>query len=124
MDPSCRRFKREYGTLAAMTRLYCVAFHKGDARPCADCGEFLAYAHARIEHCPFGDDKPACADCPVHCYRPEEREHARTVMRYAGPKMPLRHPLMTVLHFWDKFRSPLRVARWRAARDARRQRKP
>jgi len=122
MDAECKRFKREFSTLAAMTTLYCRAFHACEIRPCAECEEFLEYARARVEHCPFGDEKPACNDCPVHCYKPERREHARTVMRYAGPKMLTRHPLMTVLHFWDKFRSAGRVRRWREARDARRPR--
>jgi len=122
MKAECKRFKREFGTLAAMTKLYCRAFHRSETRPCAECGDFLGYARLRIEHCPFGDEKPACNDCPVHCYKPERREEARTIMRYAGPKMLTHHPLMTVLHFWDKYRSAGRVARWRQAREARRAR--
>ena len=122
MDRECTRFKREFATIEAMTRIYCRAFHTSEPHPCAACEEFLDYAHTRIDRCVFGEDKPACADCPVHCYKPERREHARTVMRYAGPKMPMRHPLLTVLHFWDKYRSASRVARWRQAREARRAR--
>ncbi|MBI2606119.1 MAG: nitrous oxide-stimulated promoter family protein [Deltaproteobacteria bacterium] len=121
MDTSGGRFKREFNTLRAMTRLYCAAFHRGsETRLCSECGAFLEYAKVRVERCTFGEDKPACADCPVHCYKPKQREQARTIMRYAGPRMPIHHPLMTALHYWDKFRSASRVKKWRQAREARR----
>jgi hypothetical protein len=30
------------------------------------------------------------------------RTRVREVMRYAGPKMMLRHPLLTLLHLWEQ----------------------
>jgi hypothetical protein len=29
------------------------------------------------------------------------RERIREVMRYAGPRMPLRHPILSIFHFID-----------------------
>jgi hypothetical protein len=32
------------------------------------------------------------------------REKIRVVMRYAGPRMTFRHPILTLFHFIDKMR--------------------
>jgi hypothetical protein len=48
--------------------------------------------------CPFGADKPTCANCTIHCYRAEMREQVREVMRYSGPRMMWRHPLLALAH--------------------------
>jgi hypothetical protein len=34
------------------------------------------------------------------------RERVRAVMRYAGPRMLLRHPILAVLHLLDGMRPP------------------
>ena len=44
--------------------------------------------------------------CPVHCYEAAMRERVRQVMRYAGPRMLLRHPILALLHLRDE-RRPL-----------------
>ncbi len=83
-----------------MVRVYCRAHHGGE-QTCEDCTALLRYAHFRLERCPFGEGKPTCAQCPVHCYKPEPREKVRQVMRFSGPRMLWRHPILTLLHFWD-----------------------
>lgn len=62
--------------------------------------ELTAYAKLRISKCPFMESKSFRSHCKVHCYRNEKREQIRQVMRYAGPRMLLRHPLMTLRHLW------------------------
>ena len=47
----------------------------------------MAYARLRLEKCRYGADKPTCAKCTTHCYRPAMRERVRAVMRYSGPRM-------------------------------------
>ncbi|MFO6484177.1 nitrous oxide-stimulated promoter family protein [Escherichia coli] len=42
--------------------------------------------------------KPACKQCPVHCYQPAKREEMKQIMRWAGPRMLWRHPILTVRH--------------------------
>lgn len=79
-----RRRRREEKTLQAMVRIYCPAHH-GGRELCEECRELLGYAHLRLDRCPFGEDKPTCLKCSVHCYRPEPRERVRPVMRFAGP---------------------------------------
>lgn len=99
------RLGRERHTMAKMVEIYCNSRHQHpDLALCADCQEFLDYADVRLEKCPYGADKPTCANCPIHCYKPERREQARTIMRYSGPRMLLRHPWLTIVHQLDGFR--------------------
>ena len=99
------RIKREAQTIETMIGMYCHDFHNTKhGNLCADCRELLAYATVRLEKCPFREDKPTCAKCPVHCYKPDMREKIQTVMRHAGPKMMFRHPVRALLHSLDGLR--------------------
>ncbi len=95
------RLARELATLAAMIRLYCHDLHAEDDGLCDGCAALLAYATRRLDRCVFGDDKPTCAKCTVHCYSPALREQVRVVMRYAGPRMIWRHPVLALRHTID-----------------------
>ena len=100
-----KRLARERLTMAKMVGIYCAAHHEGSRdNPCEGCREFLGYAETRLHECPYGEEKPTCANCPVHCYKPARREEARKIMRYAGPRMILRHPLLAIIHQLDGFR--------------------
>ncbi len=98
------RMTREKRTVEAMIRLYCQGEHGRSKGLCLECRALLDYSLARLEHCPFQEGKTTCAKCPVHCYRPEMRERVRTVMRYAGPRMLYRHPVLALLHLLDGLR--------------------
>lgn len=104
-DALSPRLGREARTVAAMIRLYCAGRHGVKRGLCAECTELAAYARRRLEYCPFGHGKPTCAKCPVHCYRPDMRAKIRAVMRYAGPRMLFRHPMLALLHLFDGRRS-------------------
>jgi hypothetical protein len=102
------RMAREEKTVEAMIRLYCRDQH-GGIEPCADCRELLEYSRARLARCPFQENKTTCGKCPVHCYRPAMRGRMRGVMRYAGPRMLRRHPLLALYHLLDgRRKEPLR----------------
>lgn len=93
------RMTREARTLEAMIRIYCRGHHAtGGKRLCAECADLQAYARLRLEKCPFQENKVTCAKCPVHCYRADMRARVRQVMRYAGPRMLFRHPILALLH--------------------------
>jgi hypothetical protein len=98
------RMGREARTVEAMIRLYCREVHGSTAELCAACAELRTYARQRLQKCPFQEGKTTCARCPVHCYKPQMRERIRTVMRYAGPRMLLRHPILAMLHLADGLR--------------------
>lgn len=88
----------EVKTIQAMVRLYCRAHHGMRDGLCGECTGLLAYAEERIEKCPFGAGKPVCNQCTVHCYKPDLRGRVREVMRYAGPRMLARHPILAIRH--------------------------
>jgi hypothetical protein len=94
------RRARELKTLEAMMRMYCRGHHGGKAL-CAECDALWDYARRRTERCIFGDAKPTCANCVVHCYRDDMRERVREMMRWSGPRMMLRHPVLAILHVLD-----------------------
>lgn len=105
------RMGREAKTISTMVSLYCREQHGGSGL-CSDCAALLAYGLKRLDKCPFQEGKTTCARCPVHCYRPDMRERIRTVMRYSGPRMVYRHPLMAVTHLMDSRRKePIRRRR-------------
>ncbi|QFU24726.1 nitrous oxide-stimulated promoter family protein [Shewanella eurypsychrophilus] len=89
---------REFQTIQAMVEIYCRAHKHGDMSDCQACQEFLQYAHTRLDRCPYGQEKPTCNKCPVHCYKPHMKEKAREIMIFAGPKMLLPHPIMAIRH--------------------------
>jgi hypothetical protein len=106
-----RRLTREARTIAAMIALYCRDRHGDDAARdahglCSECAELMAYARLRLDGCRYGADKPTCAKCATHCYRPAMRERVREVMRYSGPRMIKRHPVLAVAHLVDGRRTP------------------
>ena len=97
------RIEREKVTVEAMIRLYCKACHKTDTL-CGECSQLLEYAHKRLSVCQFREKKPVCGKCKVHCYEPAMRERIRQVMRFSGPRMIFRHPLLALFHLADKVR--------------------
>jgi hypothetical protein len=95
---------RELATIRAMVGIYCRDLHATDASLCPDCTDLMRYAMRRLDRCVFGDEKPTCARCAVHCYNETMRERVRVVMRHAGPRMMWRHPLLAIAHALDKRR--------------------
>ncbi len=102
------RLRREQRTIAAMLRIWC------DAQPlhvradgddlCAGCAALLEYASYRLARCPYGEEKPTCKKCPIHCYTREKREQMHEVMRFAGSRMLLYHPILAIRHLLDEKR--------------------
>ncbi len=101
-----KHLSRELLTIGKMVDIYCGDHHEGDAL-CEDCREFMDYAEVRLQKCPYGEEKPTCTNCPIHCYKPARREQARQIMRYAGPRMLLRHPLLAIAHKLDGLRKAI-----------------
>lgn len=82
----------EFKTVKAMVEVYCHDHHGTKRDLCSECHELLEYAEVRLDRCPYGENKPTCNKCPIHCYKPEPKEQMRLVMRYSGPRMLLKHP--------------------------------
>lgn len=95
-----QRIDREKKTIRSMISLY--------QRRCPDAQADVehyqalnAYADKRLDKCVFGEEKPACKQCPIHCYQPAKREEMKQIMRWAGPRMLWRHPILTIRHLID-----------------------
>ena len=95
------RITREKKIVELMIRLYCKRKER-NRELCPACQDLLKYAHARLEHCPFGEKKSTCRLCTVHCYKPEMRQRMQSVMRYAGPRMLLYHPIAAIRHLMEE----------------------
>lgn len=102
-----RRRAREERVISQMVALYCAGNHDAASRTeRACCGELVcpackavdAYAVLRTARCRQMHAKTSCEKCPYHCYRPQEREQIRQVMRYAGPRMLTKHPIAAIRH--------------------------
>lgn len=98
------RITREKRTVEVMMRIFCRDHRARSEGLCGRCTRLLDYAHRRLDTCPFQGAKPACNRCRVHCYSPCMRDRVKAVMRYAGPRMLARHPVLSLFHVLDKWR--------------------
>ncbi len=98
------RMVREEKTVQTMIRVYCCDKHETKDSLCPECAELMAYAKARLANCPFQEAKTPCAKCQVHCYKPIMRDKVREIIRYSGPRMARRHPVLAFLHVMDGFK--------------------
>ncbi|GKX57811.1 nitrous oxide-stimulated promoter family protein [Leminorella grimontii] len=95
-----KRLKREAKTIEKMIELYARA-HPPEGEDVDRYQRLYQYALKRLEKCRFGAQKPACKQCPIHCYQPQKREEIKVVMRWAGPRMLLHHPILAIRHLID-----------------------
>jgi hypothetical protein len=99
--------KLEIETIRQMMTIYCHDIHGQVNGLCPDCQGLLDYAVKRVDKCFYGENKPVCSKCPVHCYKPEQRAAVKEVMGYSGPRMLIRRPWLTVRYMYRKrFKNP------------------
>jgi len=98
----------EKRTITTIINLYCRRNHSHNNGLCDSCAVLLDYSLKRIDHCQWGTNKPACSQCPIHCYQQEMREQIRTVMRYAGPRMVWHHPYLAAIHLLKSINPTIR----------------
>jgi hypothetical protein len=95
---------KEKRTVERMIHIYCRNKHATKEELCEACTELNNYAHKRLTYCKFGEHKPACNQCPVHCYKPDMKEKIKEVMRFAGKRMIFHYPIDAVSHLFKKLR--------------------
>jgi len=98
------RLEREKATLQMMLKIYCKEHHHSVKALCSECQELSDYALNRLASCQFGEGKPTCGKCTVHCYKLVMRKKIIDIMRYAGPKMLFVHPMVAIRHLIDGLR--------------------
>lgn len=103
MDIEKKR-QHEQQILELMIRIYCKGNHKKQRRNikrkqlCPECQKLADYALLRTQKCPFMATKTFCSACKVHCYTPQYQAEIKKVMKYAGPRMLIPHPVLTLKH--------------------------
>ena len=110
MDTQTKR-EREKRMVSKMIALYCRKRHHTHGSLCAQCATLDAYARMRSDKCPFMDTKTFCSNCRAHCYKPDMRAKIREVMRFAGPRMILYHPVAAIRHVVETKKEQRRLGR-------------
>lgn len=96
---------REKLTIRTMIQIYCRGHRHSPSGICSECGRLLRYALDQIDRCPYDRSrKPACGLCRTNCFSAEMHNGFHTIMRYAGPRMMMRHPILSMAHFFDAVR--------------------
>lgn len=95
-----KKLEKDIEVLASFIGCYCRGKHGGPKGGlCAGCAELLGYAQAKRRKCPL-DPKPACKECPIHCYGKGQRAQIREVMSYSGRRLLLRGRLDLLWHYF------------------------
>ena len=68
---------KDVETIRIMTEIYCHAHHNTKEGLCPECEEFYLYSVKRLACCPFGEKKPVCAKCNIHCYGKGHKERGQ-----------------------------------------------
>jgi len=95
------RLERERTTLQMMLKLYCKDHHHSANVLCPECQRLSDYSLTRLSNCKFGEGKPTCSKCTVHCYKPVMRKRIIRIMCYSGPRMLFVHPMIAIRHLID-----------------------
>jgi predicted amidophosphoribosyltransferase len=99
------RIAEELITIEKMISIYCNRNRHSPDGLCGECGDILEYAKTKLSGCTFGDSKPTCRKCRIHCYSDEKRRRIREIMKYSGPLMIWYHPFLAVKHAFREIRS-------------------
>ncbi len=110
MDTQTKR-EREKRMVSQMIALYCRKKHRTRGGLCPQCAALDAYAKMRADKCPFMETKTFCSNCRIHCYKPDMRAKIREVMRFAGPRMILHHPVAAIRHVVETKKEQRRLGR-------------
>lgn len=106
MKDEFKHWRDEKKLIPVMILKYCKGNHKAKRKEegvskkclCSECTKLNEYALFRLEKCPFKKNKGFCSFCKIHCYIPEYKTKIKDVMRYAGPRMLLSHPIFSISH--------------------------
>lgn len=97
--------ERDIAVVGLMIGLYCRKKHKTPkGKLCAECEELYDYVKLRRSKCPFGDGKPSCSHCKIHCYKPVMQEKIRKVMKFSGPRLAVYCPSAAFRHLFTGYK--------------------
>ncbi len=111
--PLSSQLQKEFDTMEIMVQLYCREHHQENDMVCSECIKLIEYSRERLRKCPFHNQKVTCGKCSVHCYKKDMQQKIIEVMRYSGPKMIWKHPIIALQHLINsrkksvEFKKPL-----------------
>ena len=85
-----------------MADYYCKKHHYPEKNQCCDCEKLVEYAFLKLDKCFYGEGKPICSECKIHCYSITMRKKIKDIMRYSGPRMIYIHPVASLKHLMAK----------------------
>ncbi len=85
-----------------MINIYCRKNHNIRNGLCDSCSDLFSYAQQRLERCPYGENKPVCSNCKIHCYKKDYKEQIKTVMRFSGPRIIFYKPVSGIKYLFKK----------------------
>jgi hypothetical protein len=83
----------EKRVVSKMIFIYCRFNHDISRGLCEECTKLHNYAWQRLERCLYGEKKPTCSSCPIHCYKEDKRLQIQNVMRFSGKRMLFFYPV-------------------------------
>lgn len=100
------RIEREKKTIQCMIAIYCQGHRHTKIALCGNCGHLFQYAMKCIDECPYLEtNKPVCGLCLSQCFEQAILKQFTQIMRYAGPRMLLLHPVLSIQHFFDALKA-------------------
>lgn len=98
------RINEQKETIKVMIYYYCKRKHGNNNSLCYKCSDLLKYATMRIDKCRYGEKKPNCSECKIHCYKIHMRESIIEVMKFSAPRMLIYNPKIVIKHLISRFR--------------------
>ncbi len=96
-----KNIETEKKIVSLMIKYYCKIKHKRKMSDlCTICNELIEYSLKKLSLCRYGDNKPQCNKCSIHCYSADKRIQIKDVMKTVGPIMLIFHPIKTLRHFF------------------------
>ena len=86
------KIEKDKKTLYFLIDLYCQKNHSSTLNECNECNEVYKYAAKKLDACKFGENKPNCKKCTIHCYNKTTRSRIREIMRFSGPRIIFHRP--------------------------------
>lgn len=90
--------KKEKDIVKVMIMMYSKGHNKIPFEENEELQELYKYCQMRLDKCPFRDKKRFCSKCKIHCYTQSRREQIKSVMKYSGPRMLYKHPILLLKH--------------------------
>lgn len=95
------KIEKEKKIIKLMIEIYSKGHDKKILEQNNEMLELLNYAWQRLDKCPFKDEKKFCSKCSIHCYQPEMRKKVKEVMKYSGPRLVFKHPILLIKHVFQ-----------------------